>query len=204
MQQATQSPTPTAPPEAIEPPPQGPTLQQAHALVGRIIEQLTTLPRDIDIKREIGGEYSVHVMWSSDVSGVCALAAWTNAPWELVSSEFNAGVYAETRPVIDGVEVWAWTLLTKDEAAGAEQLLAASQTTPPAEAASDAEPAPAPVSLGESPVAQGQVDPYDESLNRYVASLGGSVVAQVPAVEASTTDGPKTLSFPRPDTGGVQ
>jgi hypothetical protein len=199
--QATQPTTLTAPAEARDPEPPGATLAQAHALVGRLIAQLNTLPRDIDMKREIGGEYSVHVMWSGDVSGVSALAAWTGIPWELVPSEFSVGVYAETRPVIDGVRVWAWTLLTPDEAADAEQLLAASRTTTPTEAA-DAEPVP----LGESPVAQDPADAYDQSMSRYVASLGGSVVAQVPAVEASAVDDPSTIAFApaRPNTGGEQ
>jgi hypothetical protein len=202
--QATQPAPLTAPAEARDAEPPGATLAQAHALVGRLIAQLNTLPRDIDMKREIGGEYSVHVMWSGDVSGVRALAAWTGTPWELVSSEFNAGVYAETRPVIDGVEVWAWTLLNPAEAADAKQLLAASQTTASAEAAADAEPTPVPVPLGESPAAQDETALYDESLTRYVASLGGSVVAQVPAVEASAVDDPSTIAFApaRPNTGG--
>jgi hypothetical protein len=202
MQQATQPTTPTAPTEAREPEPPGATLAQAHALAGRLIAQLTTLPRDIDMKREIGGEYSVHVFWGSDASGVCALASWANSPWELVPSEFSVGVYAETRPVIDGVRVWAWTLLTPDEAADAEQLLATSQTTSSAEAAADAEHTPAPVPLGESSAAQ--AEQYDKSLDRYVASLGGSVVALAPAVEASAVDDPSTIAFApaRPAAGG--
>lgn len=203
--QATQPTTLTAPAEAREPEPQGATIAQAHALVGRIIARLATLPRDIELKREIGGEYSVHFFWSSDVSGVCALASWAEAPWGLVPSEYNAGIYAETRPVIDGVAVWAWTLLTPAEAVDAEQLLAVSQAPAPTDP--DTEHAHVPVPDGEIPVAQ--AEQYDKSMDRYVASLGGSVVAHVPAIEAGTDDtdtGSDTMSFGpvSPDTGGVQ
>jgi hypothetical protein len=151
MEQATEPTTTAASPEVRDAAPQGPTLTEAHALVGRIIAELTTHPRDIDMKREISGEYSVHIFWSDDVSGVRALAAWANCTWDLVPSEFNAGTYAETRPVIDGVEVWAWTLLNGDEAAKAEHLLAADRAAPPADAS--AQPVPAPVPLAESAVA---------------------------------------------------
>ncbi|MDX3507415.1 hypothetical protein PV755_00510 [Streptomyces caniscabiei] len=199
MEQATQLTTPTAPAEAREPETLGATLAQAHALVGRIMAQLTTLPRDIDMKREIDGEYSVHIMWSGDVSGVRALAARTRTPWKLIPSEYGAGTFAETRPVIDGVHVWAWTLLTPAEAETARQLLDAPETEPVPEPASE------PVPLGESPVAEDAGAAYDRSLNRYVASLGGSVVALVPAVEA--TDDPSTISLTAvtvDTTGGEQ
>jgi hypothetical protein len=194
VDQATQPTTLTAPAEAREPAPQGATITQAHTLVGRIIAQLTTLPRDIEIKRELSGEYSVNVFWSQDVSGVSALASWAGASWELTPNALGSGVYAEARLCVDGVDILAWTLLSPAEAADAEQLLAASRTTPPTEAASETEPAPVSVPLGESPAAQDETALYDESLNRYVASLGGSVVAQIPAVEAGT-DEPDTISF---------
>jgi hypothetical protein len=59
--------------------------------------------------------------------------------------------------------------------------------------------------LGESPLAEAADAAYDQSLNRYVASLGGSVVALVPAVEA--TDDPSTISLTAvtvDTTGGEQ
>jgi hypothetical protein len=149
MQQATQPTTPTAPPEATEPRLPGPTLRQAHAVAGVIIGQLTTSPRSVDTKREITGEHSVTIFWSGDVSGVRALAAWRGATWKLVPSDTSAATYAETRLRIDGVEVWAWALLTRKEAAAAEQLLAADKTAPP----TAPEPTQVPVPLGESVVA---------------------------------------------------
>ncbi|MCL6733338.1 hypothetical protein [Streptomyces neyagawaensis] len=181
--QATQPTTSTAPPEVDEQQPQGATLTQAHAVAGCIIGQLTTLPRDIDMKREITGEYSVHIFWGSDVSGVRALASWQGASWELVPSDTSLAVYAETRLRVDGVEVWAWTLLTREEAVAAEQLLAADRTHPTATPgpAPEAEPAALPVPLGES------------------------VVAHVPVVQAS--DSPDTIVFapvPAPAAGGEQ
>ncbi|MFE9935900.1 hypothetical protein [Streptomyces hirsutus] len=134
-------------PATSEHEPQGPSLQQAHALAGRIIDQLTTPPRDIDLKREFHGEYSVQVFWSHDVSGVAALAAWADTTWTLTPSKTSIGVYAETRPRIDGIDVWAWTLLSRPEANEAQQLL----TPPAAETKAEAE-AVQPVALAQAPV----------------------------------------------------
>jgi hypothetical protein len=153
VEQATQPTTPTAPPEATEPRLPGPTLKQAHAVAGVIIGQLTTSPRSVDTKREITGEHSVTIFWSGDVSGVRALAAWRGATWKLVPSDTSAATYAETRLRIDGVEVWAWALLTREEAAAAERLLTADQATTPTDPAPAAEPTAVPVPLGESVVA---------------------------------------------------
>lgn len=193
MEQATQPTTPAAPPETREPEPQGATLLEAHAVAGRIITQLATLPRDIDIKREFDGEYSVQIYWSSDVSGVAAFASWAKTPWHMTPSKSGDAVYAEARSVIDDVHVWAWTLLTKEEAAAAEQLLTAPRISSATDPVPDVEPAPAVVPLGASPVAQDETALYDQAMDRYAASLGGSVVAHVPAVQAN--DDPSTISF---------
>ncbi|MDX3634282.1 hypothetical protein PV728_29275 [Streptomyces europaeiscabiei] len=206
MEQATQ-PAPTAAPvEAREPELAPATILDAHAVAGCIITQLATFPRDIDIKREFGGEYSVQIFWSSDVSGVAAFAQWAKVPWHMTPSKHGDAVYAEARSVISNVDVWAWTLLTKEEAVAAEQLLTAPRITPTPETCPDAEPTPVP--LGESPVAEDPAAAYDRSLNRYVASLGGSVVALVPAVDTPTaTDDPSTISFAQvtaDTTGGEQ
>lgn len=204
MQQATQPPTPAAPAEARDPELPGATLLQAHAVAGHIITHLaSTLPRDIDIKREFDGEYAVQFFWSSDISGVIAIAAWADKPWHMTPTASGDGVYAETRLVIEGVNVWAWTLLSKDEAVAAEQLLTAPRITPTPGPDADADAAPVP--LAESPVAEDSGAAYDQSLNRYVASLGGSVVALVPAVEADADPG--TISFAAvtaDTTGGEQ
>lgn len=196
--QATQPIAPGAPAEARDPEPPGATLAQAHATAGRIIPQLNTLPRDIDMKRELTGEYSLQIFWSSDVSGVAAFAQWAKEPWHMTPTKSGDGVYAETRSVVEGVHVWAWTLLTKAEAIAAEQLLTAPRIAQVAEPGPDADTAPVP--LGESPVAEAPGAAYDQPMDRYVASLGGSVVAMVPAVEA----GPSTVSFAAvtPDTAG--
>ncbi|MFM9595701.1 hypothetical protein ACKI1J_24425 [Streptomyces scabiei] len=192
--QATQPTTLPAPGEAEERVPAGATLLEAHAVASRIITQLATFPRDIDIKREFGGEYSVQIYWSSDYSCVAAFAAWADQPWHMTPTESGEAVYAEARAIVDNVAVWAWTLLTREEAATAEQLLTAPRVAATAPAC-DAEPAPAPVPLGESPVAQAQPDPYDQSMDRYAASLGGSVVAVVPAVKAAAGDDGDTVSL---------
>jgi hypothetical protein len=162
-------------------------------MAGVIIGQLTTSPRDIGARREITGEYSVNVFWSGDISGVRALASWADSTWDLVPNHLGRGVFAETRPRVDGVQILAWAILNPDEAAAAEQLLAVDRATPPAPAEPDADAAPVPP--GESPVAQGKPDPYDQSMDRYAASLGGSVVTQAPAVEAPAADDPSTIVF---------
>ncbi|MDX2520538.1 MULTISPECIES: hypothetical protein [Streptomyces] len=194
MEQVTQPTTPAAPTQAREPEPPGATVLQAHQMAGVILGQLTTSPRDIGARREITGEYSVNVFWSGDVSGVRALASWADSTWELVPNHLGRGVFAETRPRVDGVQILAWAILNPDEAAAAEQLLAVDRATPPAPAAPDTDAAPVP--LGESPVAQDDTALYVQSMDRYAASLGGSVVAQVPAVEAPVaTDDPSTIAF---------
>ena len=175
MDQATQPTTSTAPPEADEPRPPGPTLKQAHAVAGVIIDQLATVPRSVDTKREITGEHSVSIFWSGDVSGVRALAAWRGATWELVPSDTSAATFAETRLCIDGVEVWAWALLTREEAAAAEQLLAADTSPPTA-----GEPGAVPVPLGQS------------------------VVAHVPVVQASDSPDTIVFASVTPAAGGEQ
>ncbi|MBD9703427.1 hypothetical protein IHE56_15315 [Streptomyces sp. ID01-12c] len=192
MEQATQPAPTTAPAEAREPEPPGATLAQAHAMAGAIIGQLTTSPRDIGARREITGEYSVNVFWSGDVSGVRALASWADSTWALVPNLLGRGVFAETRPRVDGVQIVAWAVLNSEEATAAEQLLVVDCAIPPAATEPGTDSAPVP--LGEGPDVQ---DPaaYDQSVSRYVASLGGSVVALVPAVEATATDDPSTISF---------
>jgi hypothetical protein len=203
MQQATHPATPTAPVEAREPEPPGATLLQAHAMAGVIIGQLTTSPRDIGARREITGEYSVNVFWSGDVSGVRALASWADSTWGLVPNLLGYGVFAETRPRVDGVQIVAWAVLNPEEAAAAEQLLAVDRATPPAAAEPDTDAEPVP--LSDVPAAQDESALYDQSMARYAASLGGSVAAQVPAVEAPAATGePSTIVFApvAPTAGG--
>ncbi|MFD5656974.1 hypothetical protein [Streptomyces hirsutus] len=160
---------------------QGPSLQQAHALAGRIIDQLTTPPRDIELRREFHGEYSVAVFWSHDVSGVAALASWAGATWSLTRSETSIGVYAETRTRIDGVSVWAWTLLSRPEADEAQQLL----TPPTAETRAEAE-AVKPVALGESILAQAPVTA--DTLALPVMTAGPGEEATLRCERCSDTD----------------
>ncbi|KND29775.1 hypothetical protein IQ64_41890 [Streptomyces stelliscabiei] len=155
-------------------------------MAGVIIGQLTTSPRDIGARREITGEYSVNVFWSGDVSGVRALASWADSTWGLVPNLLGYGVFAETRPRVDGVQIVAWAVLNPEEAAAAEQLLAVDRATPPAAAEPDTDAEPVPLSDA-APAAQDETALYDQSMDRYAASLGGSVVALVPAVEAGTT-----------------
>ncbi|GGY00141.1 hypothetical protein [Streptomyces fructofermentans] len=173
MDQATHTVRADAPPEGATLDTPGATLPQAYALAGLIIEQLTTYPRDIDICRDIDGSYGIHVMWSRDVSGVAALAAWADSGWTLVSNPMSSGVFAETRPVINGVKVWAWTLLTSEEAEQARLMMLPPE--PPA-----AEPEPTEPAEPGTPDPQPASDSGDQPTAPVVQPLSSSVIAEVP------------------------
>lgn len=182
MEQATQPVTLTASSETRAVTPQGATVQQAHALAGRIIGQLTTWPRAIELHRELPGEYGVHVFWSHDVSGVAALAAWAGASWDLVPSDTGTGIWAETRTRVDDVAIWAYTLLTRDEADQARSMI-----LPPDPAPSSASSAVSPSDASASP--DGEDQAADDtavlpSLSPTDMPLGASVLAYAPAVSA--------------------
>ncbi|MGW0821779.1 hypothetical protein [Streptomyces sp. NPDC002845] len=170
MEQVTQPATLTAPSETRAPAVPLPSIKDAYALAGRIIDQLTTLPRDISIKRELTGEYSVHIYWSHDVSGVLEIAARADQPLTIQPSDRSPGIYAEVRTRTEGIEVWAWTLLTRDEADQLEHL-----SQPPAQA-TDTTPTVAPAESVPAVVVPVPVP------------LGSSVVAHVPAVADTVQD----------------
>ena len=200
--QATQPTTLTAPLDDRE------AYRRASALKDRIVEQLATLPRSAAVVGELQG-FSVRLNFgTNDSSGVLQFAKVAGI--EAISTKEHSGTWLEARTSIDDIPVCAEVLMsnaayeafeppaTPAADPDAEQLLEG-----PAAVAPDAEPVP----LGESPVAQ--AEQYDKSMDRYVASLGGSVVAHVPAVGAGTdgTDtGSDTISFApvSPATGGVQ
>ncbi|MGY1498598.1 hypothetical protein ACW4TU_18695 [Streptomyces sp. QTS52] len=194
MEQATQPATPTAPSETRTPVPPGATVQQAHALASRIIGHLSTWPRAIELHRELTGEYSVHVFWSHDVSGVSALAAWADAAWDLVPSETGTGIWAETRTHVDDVAVWAYTLLSRDEADQARSMI-----LPPAPQPA----APAPDPSGSSTHAVPPAPPVDEDQaaadtvtvvpSPTAVPLGSSILAHVAAVSPQAAPGADVL-----------
>ena len=204
MQQATQPTTPTAPSEVKESDREA--YRRASALKDRIVEQLATLPRSAAVVGELHG-FSVRLNFgTNDSSGVLQFAKVAGI--EAISAQERSGTWLEARTRIDGIPVCAEVLLS-NEACGAFET-PETLAVPAVEQLLEADPAAAesPVPLGQSPAAEDPSAAYDQSLNRYVASLGGSVVALVPAVQANPEAvGPGTISFAAvtaDTTGGEQ
>lgn len=190
MQQATQPTTPAAPPEDDEA--EREAYRRTSALKDRIVEQLATLPRSVAIIGELQG-FSIRLNFgTNDSSGVLQFAKVAGI--EAISAQERSGTWLEARTRIDGIPVCAEVLLSNEvrDTFETPETLAA----PAVEQLLEADPSAAesPVPLGQSPVAEDPSAAYDQSLNRYVASLGGSVVALVPAVQAPNPD-PSTISF---------
>ncbi|MBE4790965.1 hypothetical protein [Streptomyces caniscabiei] len=192
MQQATQPTTPAAPSEVRESDREA--YRRASALKDRIVEQLATLPRSAAVVGELQG-FSVRLNFgTNDSSGVLQFAKVAGI--EAISAQERSGTWLEARTRIDDIPVCAEVLMSNEacDAFETPETLAA----PVTEQLLEADPSPTgppPVPLGESPVADDAGAAYDQSVSRYVASLGGSVVALVPAVEATATDDPSTISF---------
>lgn len=204
MQQATQPTTPAAPPEDNET--EREAYRRTSALKDRIVEQLATLPRSAAVIGELQG-FSIRLNFgTNDSSGVLQFAKVAGI--EAISAQERSGTWLEARTRIDGIPVCAEVLLSNEacETFETPETLAAPAVEQLLE--SDPPTAESPVPLGQSPVAEDPSAAYDQSLNRYVASLGGSVVALVPAVQA-TPDAidPSTISFAAvtaDTTGGEQ
>jgi hypothetical protein len=192
VEQATQPATPTASSETRTVTSQGPTVQQAHALAGRIIDQLTTLPRGIELHRDLDGEYSVHVFWSHDVSGVAALAGWANASWDLVPSDTGAGIWAETRTHVDNIAIWAYTLLNRAEADQARSMILPPNPQPTAPTPDPSGSSTPTVPLS-PPVDEGQAVEVPVVPSPTAMPLGSSILAHVAAVSPQTAPGADAL-----------
>ena len=202
MEQATQPTEPTAPPEARGLESDRAAYKRAWALADSIVDRLTTLPRSSAVVADLTG-FQVRLNFgTNDPSGVVEFAALADT--KAVRDQLGSGLWLEARSIIDDIPVCAEVLLSLEVAAVFETDTMpgpAPQDTAPTEPT----PVPVPVSLSDSPVAQDQADLYDQSLNRYVASLGGSTAAQATTDEAGDDD-PHTISFApvTPAAGGGQ
>ncbi|WP_371579417.1 hypothetical protein [Streptomyces sp. NBC_01314] len=208
--QATQPTTPIASPEVRTPDAQRLAFQHAQMVSGDIVNRLAVLPFAVETHEDFPSGWRIHLKFrSSQTAGLLDFARLVGVPVTEAVTEFGTHVECLTR--MGDVELRASALLSHDEADALKEQsptvclidgqggLLSWPTSPDAESA--------PVPLGESPVAQDQADQverYDQSLTRYVASLGGSVVGHVPAAE--TDDGPSTISFApvSPAAGGEQ
>lgn len=195
MEQAIQPATLTAPAEVRELAPERAEYKRASALMDRIVDQLTTLPRSAAVVGDLTGFQVRFNFGTNDPAGVLEFAKLADT--QAVRQELGSGLWLEARSTIDGIQACAEVLLSLAVAAVFE---ADTMPGPVPPDTAPAEAAVVPVPLGESPVAQDQVDLYDQSMARYAASLGGSTAARVP------DDDPHTIAFApaRPTAGGEE
>ncbi|MDX3162383.1 hypothetical protein PV516_01030 [Streptomyces scabiei] len=208
MQQATQSAVPAAPVEGRDSDPQRLAFQHAHMVTGDIVGRLAVQPFAVEIQEDFPSGWRIHLKFrSAQTAGLLDFARMLTAPVTTAVTQF--GVHVECLARLGDVELRASALLSHEEATALNEQAPTvhlggqedgDQLTWPAEPSADA----APVPLGESPASQDEPDPYDQSMDRYAASLGGNVGAQTPAVEAPAADDPSTIAFARvaPAAGG--
>jgi hypothetical protein len=91
-----------------------PSYLRAAAVANRIVQQLATMPREVAVKREITGAYAVQLFFSMDATGVHETAALVHQAAE-TNSNGNGAAFVEVRTPVDGVDVWAWTLIREEE-----------------------------------------------------------------------------------------
>lgn len=187
MEQVTQPTTPTASPEARTPDPQRLAFQHAHMVTGDIVNRLAVQPFAVEIQEDFPSGWRIHLKFrSSQTDGLLDFARLVTVPVTTAVTEFGAHVECLAR--LEDVELRASALLSHDEA---DALTKQTPTVHLDDEGGDRLTWPAAQS-GESTPSQDQPDPYDQSMDRYAASLGGSVVARVPAVQA---DDPRTIAF---------
>lgn len=187
MEQATQPTTPTAPVEAREPAPQRLAFQHAHMVTGDIVNRLAVQPFAVEIQEDFPSGWRIHLKFrSAQTAGLLDFARMLTAPVTTAVTQF--GVHVECLARLGDVELRASALLSHEEASAFNEQAPSVHLGDQRhgdQLAWPAEPG-APVPLGESPVAQDEPDPYDQSMTRYAASLGGSVAAQAPAADTIT------------------
>ncbi|WP_326780397.1 hypothetical protein OG481_09635 [Streptomyces longwoodensis] len=149
MDQATQATTPTAPTQS----PDRSAYKRASATAEGILDQLTALPRGVEICGQFAGGYGVRLHFGSGLTaarGVLEVAGITGAEPTRDASAQGLGIYVELYATVEGVPLVARALLDQ---ADADQLL---QQTPEPAAAVEEETAPVapPVPLGSSVLAQ--------------------------------------------------
>lgn len=193
MQQATQPTMPTAPVEAREPDPQRLAFQHAHMVTGDIVNRLAVQPFAVETEQDFPSGWRSHLKFRSDnAAGLLDFARMVKAPVTTAVTQF--GVHVECLARLDKVELRASALLSHEEASALSAQV-------PAARLRDQEDDNQPASSGRSG-GQAGTDPYALSMDRYAASLGGSVVAQVPAVQTDPDPSTISLSAVTPDTTG--
>ena len=138
MEQATQSPAPTA----STPNPAQTAARAAYgraaALAARLVDRSAVLPHSVDVAA-YGGPYLVRLHYGPGLAGgraVLEIASIADATATRDQAVSAAGDWVECRTTIDGIPVVARALLTK---ADADELL---QQTPPTPAAPAAQSVP--------------------------------------------------------------
>ncbi|MCX4993795.1 hypothetical protein [Streptomyces longwoodensis] len=146
MDQATQATTPTAPTQS----PERTAYKRASATTEGILDQLTALPRSVEICAEFAGGYGARLHFGSGITaarGVLEVAGITGTEPTRDTSAQGLGIYLELHATVEGISLVARALLDRAEA---DQLL--QQTPEPA--AEETAPVAPPVPLGSSVLAQ--------------------------------------------------
>jgi hypothetical protein len=146
VDKATQATTPTAPKPIKTATAQRSAYKRASALAARIVDRLTILPRDVEVRSEVGGAYGLRLHFGAGrtaARGVLEVAGIADTDPTRDASSAGLGVYIECHATVEGIPLIARALVTQDDA---DQLL---QQTP-----TQAAPTPQAVRLGTSAVAQ--------------------------------------------------
>lgn len=147
MDKATQATTPTASTRTAQQAAQRAALQRARAAADRIVDRISVLPRDVEIRGDFGGAYGIRLHFGAGLTaarGVLATAGAADVQPTRDTSEAGYGVYIECTAKVDGIPLIARALVTP---ADADQLLQKTPTPTPAA------PAAQPVRLGTSVLA---------------------------------------------------
>ncbi|MEL3949486.1 hypothetical protein [Streptomyces sp. LNU-CPARS28] len=87
----------------------------AFALVGELVGGLRVLPRDVTVRREIGGGCSVNFFCAGDRRPVDEIAALLSRPVTHAPNTSDTGMFYEVRATVEGVSVCAWALLRPED-----------------------------------------------------------------------------------------
>ncbi|MFF3891340.1 hypothetical protein [Streptomyces sp. NPDC001914] len=124
--------------------------RRASALAGRIVNQLSVMPRAIEQFTEVGScVYRVRLWFGYGLdAGRAVLEVAEQADAEVVQDRTASGVFVEARASMDGIPIIARALLTKSEAAKLSD-----ESAPTDEEPLDPAPTVQPVPLGASVIA---------------------------------------------------
>jgi hypothetical protein len=117
-------------------------------LADGIVDQLTVLPHAIEQYEDFGGVYGIRLHFGNDLDagcGVLEVAALADA--DVLRDPVASGVWVETHATIEGVNVIARALLTKDAVDALDDDPVPDTDTVPEEPAIPPPPAAEPVPL---------------------------------------------------------